>query len=144
MASSKTVSKGIRITNEAAEYFKDKPMNRMIESMIPLLERGELSFDGETLKIASENGVHSQKNDEINDLVSEMSEMAVCMGMEPRELTEGLFRLLEEGQITIVGKEILVELPDWAGEFEFTCQERCLEVEKVAQKAILAIKKGDI
>ena len=142
MASSKTVSKGIRITNEAAEYFKDKPMNRMIESMIPLLERGELSFDGETLKI--ESGVHSQKGSGIDDLASEMSEMAVCMGMEPRELTEGLFHLLEEGQITIVGKEILVELPDWAGEFEFTCQERGLEVEKVAQKAILAIRKGDL
>lgn len=142
MASSKTVSKGIRITNEAAEYFKDKPMNRMIESMIPLLESGELRFDGLELKI--ENDVHSQKNDEINDLVSEMSEMAVCMGMEPVELTEGLFRLLEEGQITIVGKEVLVELPDWAGEIEFTCQERGLEVEKVAQKAILAIRKGDL
>lgn len=137
MASSKTVSKGIRITNEAAEYFKDKPMNRMIESMIPLLESGELRFDGETLKIA-------QKRSEIDDLVSEMSEMAVCMGMEPGELTEGLFHLLEEGQITIVGKEILVELPDWAGEFEFTCQEMGLEVENVAQKAILAIRKGDL
>lgn len=133
MASSKTVSKGIRITNEAAEYFKDKPMNRMIESMIPLLESGELSFDGETLKTKGSG-----------TLASEMSEMAVCMGMEPKELTEGLFHLLEEGQITIVGKEILVELPDWAGEFEFTCQERGLEVEKVAQKAILAIRKGDL
>lgn len=142
MASSKTVSKGIRITNEAAEYFKDKPMNRMIESMIPLLESGELSFDGSELKI--ESGVHSQKGAGIDDLVSEMSEMAVCMGMEPGELTEGLFHLLEDGQITIVGKEILVELPDWAGEFEFTCQERGLEVEKVAQKAILAIRKGDL
>lgn len=142
MSSSKTVSKGIRITNEAAEYFKDKPMNRMIESMIPLLESGELSFDGSELKI--ESGVHSQKGAGIDDLVSEMSEMAVCMGMEPGELTEGLFHLLEDGQITIVGKEILVELPDWAGEFEFTCQERGLEVEKVAQKAILAIRKGDL
>lgn len=57
MASTKTVAKGIRIANECAEYFDGKPLNRMVESLMGLMESGVVTYDGEELVV---NGVHSE------------------------------------------------------------------------------------
>ena len=139
MASTKTVSKGIRITNEAAEYFKDKPVNRMIECMIPLLESGELAFDGESLKISGNSGVHTK----YTDIVEEFDEMASCSGISLDDLVGGIFTLLEDGTLMIENGSIVVS-SGWASEFESVCHDLCIPVEKAAEGAIKALKRGGL
>lgn len=134
MASTKTISKGIRISNEAAEYFKDKPLNRMIESMIPLLENGSLTFDGESLKISGAK---------ITDIVEEFDEMASCSGISLDDMVNGIFTLLEDGTLMIENGSIVVS-SGWASEFESVCHDLCIPVEKAAESAIKALKKGGL
>ena len=139
MASTKTISKGIRISNEAAEYFKDKPVNRMVESMIPLLENGSLTFDGESLKISGDSGVHTT----ITAIVEEFDEMASCSGISLDDLVNGIFTLLEDGTLMIENGSIVVS-SGWASEFESVCHDMCIPVEKAAEGAIKALKKGGL
>ena len=139
MPSTKTISKGIRITNEAALYFDGKPLNRMIEGLIPLLESGELVYDGENLKISPKSGVHT---DSVDGIFGEFEEMASCCGMTTEEMIDGLFSMLEEGEIVIENGRLMPSMPEWALEFESTCHEKGLETEKVAEKAISALKRG--
>lgn len=138
MASTKTVSKGIRITNEAALYFDGQPLNRMVEGMIPLLESGELVYDGE-LKISGSNGVHTGN---VEEIISDFDEMASCSGISLEELVGGLFSLLEEGMIVIEKGELSVVTPEWATEFENVCHDLCIPVEKASEGAIKALKRG--
>ena len=140
MASSKTISKGIRITNEAALYFDGMPLNRMVESMIPLLESGELVYDGEKLKISAKSGVHTGNVDEI---IGEFEEMASCCGMTLEEFVGGLFSLLEEGSI-VIENGVLSVSSGWAAEFESVCHDLCIPVEKASESAIKALKRGGL
>ena len=137
MASSKTVSKGIRITNEAALYFDGQPLNRMVEGMIPLLESGALVYDGE-LKITGSNGVHTG---DVAEIISEFDEMASCSGITLEELVGGLFSLLEEGSI-VIENGVLSVSSGWATEFENVCHDLCIPVEKASESAIKALKRG--
>lgn len=134
MASTKTVSKGIRISNEAAAYYEGKALNRMVEAMIPLLESGKLSFDGESLKISGDSGVHTE-------IIEEFDEMASCSGISLDDLVTGLFTLLEDGSITIENGVLSAGGP-WASEFESVCHDLCIPVEKAAEGAIKALKRG--
>lgn len=141
MASTKTVSKGIRITNEAAEYFKDKPINRIVEGIIPLLEVEKLVFDGDSLKIKTEKSVHT---DEIISCVDNLKEMASCSGISYDDLVLGLSDLLEEGKIIIENGSVSVGSAEWVGEFESVCHDLCIPVEKAAESAIKALKRGGL
>ena len=44
-----TQLKTIRVRNETLEYFRDKKLNRAVDSLSELLRRGVLEFDGENL-----------------------------------------------------------------------------------------------
>ena len=137
MASTKTVSKGIRISNEAAAYYEGKALNRMVEAMIPLLESGKLSFDGESLKISGDSGVHTE-------IIEEFDEMASCSGISLDDLVSGLFTLLEDGSITIENGVLSAGTSSWASEFESVCHDLCIPVEKASEGAIKALKRGGL
>lgn len=47
MSSSKTRLKTIRLKNETAEYFKDKPLNRVVESVHTLAEEKKIEIQGD-------------------------------------------------------------------------------------------------
>ena len=61
MASTKTRTKTIRLANDAADFYEGVPLNRVAESVHRLLSEKKLSFDGEEIKISSENGVYTPK-----------------------------------------------------------------------------------
>lgn len=62
-----TKTKTIRIKNEVYDYFNDKPLNRMVESLKELLENGSVVFDGEHLKT---NGKPAPAEIDISDFLS--------------------------------------------------------------------------
>ena len=51
MSSSKTKVMAVRVRNETAEYFHDKPLNRIVESVHDLAEKKEIEIEKGTVKI---------------------------------------------------------------------------------------------
>lgn len=54
MASKTTKLKTIRIKNETAEFFKDKPLNRVVESVHCLTEEKKLEIKGDGKVVISD------------------------------------------------------------------------------------------
>ena len=139
MASTKTISKGIRISNESAEYFEGKPLNRMVEGLMELLLSGELGYDGE-LKI-KKGGVHTDINTE-SAAYKDLHSMMACFGYSMDALITEIDRCMEDGTLTVEGGKVMCTLPAWAERFKETCHDKGLDVEKVAESAIKAVEKG--
>lgn len=57
MASKKTQLKTIRIKNESAEFFKDKPLNRYVEDMHRYIEMGDIKENGEGITVYRTSGL---------------------------------------------------------------------------------------
>ena len=142
MASTKTVSKGIRISNEAAEYYSDKPLNRMVEGLMVLLEQGKVEFDGENLKISGSDGVHTQFP--MSEALSDIEGMVSLAAMSLEDAFEEVDRLLNEGKLKLLQGSMDVEMPGWANLMADTCHDLCIPVEKAAESACKALRKGEI
>ena len=81
MASTKTRIKPIRIKNDTADYFENKPLNRMVESLEEMLKTGKVRFDGENLVVKG----GSDSNADLSDL-SDLSEMADLMRVSTEKI----------------------------------------------------------
>ena len=46
MSSSKTKVMAVRVRNETADFFRDKPLNRIVESVHDLATKEEIKIDG--------------------------------------------------------------------------------------------------
>ena len=57
MGSSRTKVMSVRVKNETAEYFQDKPLNRIVESVHSLAIKREIEIDKGEIKII-ENNIH--------------------------------------------------------------------------------------
>ena len=119
-------------------------MNRILEGLVPLMRTGRVEFDGSELKIASENDVHTEKNDKISGFASELEDMASCAGISMEDFVSSLYGMIENGTIVIGKTSLSVCTSDWAEEFENTCHDLCIPVEKAAESAIKALKKGSL
>ena len=126
MASTRTTTRTIRIENEAAEYFKGKPLNRAVESLYGLLRSGEMSFDGEKLSITSTGKTSgcTQKNTEnlytpIKKSLDSIGEMASLMQVSTDGLLTALNEALEEGTLYYSNGKLVNPLYE---EFERACK----------------------
>ena len=137
MASTKTRPKTVRITNEAADFYEDVPLNKVAESVYGLLSSGLLEFDGEEIKIPS--GVHTEKR---SLAYEDITFMASLCEMSMERVEEEISRLMNEGVLVFIGGKIVVEHPNWVKSFEEACHDRGVDTEKVAEAAIKAIKRG--
>jgi hypothetical protein len=136
MASTVTKVRPIRIANETAEYFEGKPLNRIVESLHSLMERGDIEYDGE-LKIKQSNGVYTP---EIEDMIS----MCSLSGLPYEEAMKEVHRLMEEGVLQLSSRGITVEKASWVERLEDVCHEKCLPIEKTVESVIKAIERGQI
>ena len=50
MSSKVSSLKTLRLRNETVEYFRGKPLNRYVDSLVELIERGEIEEEGDRLK----------------------------------------------------------------------------------------------
>ena len=55
MASTKTTVKTIRLTNETADFFEGKPLNRYVECLHSLIESGKVKMDGDSLLVTGKS-----------------------------------------------------------------------------------------
>lgn len=51
MSSKRTRVMAIRVKNETADYFQDKPLNRIVESVHDLAEKREIEIEQGTVKV---------------------------------------------------------------------------------------------
>lgn len=51
MSSNKTKVMAIRVRNATAEYFQDKPLNRIVESVHDLAEKKEIEIEKGEVKV---------------------------------------------------------------------------------------------
>ena len=130
MASTKTRIKPIRIKNETADYFENKPLNRMVESLEEHLRNGKIRFDGEDLII---------KGSDANVDLSDLSEMANLMQVTTEKLLSDIKDLVEIGDIYYINNKL--RNPKYA-ELEDLCERRGVKIEYIITKAIREIENG--
>lgn len=142
MASTKTRVKPIRISNESAEYFERKPLNRMVESLSELLKSGKITFDGENLKA---EGVYTEKNSEKTGLTPEIKEiesMANFFGLTLNEMLKKIYEGLNDGTLTIENGRI-VGVPEVNLEkLEEACHERGIGMQEAIDKTVKNLRSG--
>ncbi len=132
MASTRTTTRTIRIENEVAEYFKEKPLNRVIESLYGLLRSGKLKIDGEEIKVEcthqkAENVCTPDKKIPKTDYES-IVEMANLMQVPIEKLLSDFRELLENGDLYYSGKKLVN--PHYE-EFERLCEIKKQPIDKM-------------
>ena len=137
MSSTKTRPKTVRIMNETAEFYEKVPLNRVAESVHRLLENGSLRFDGEEIRISSDDTV--QRTEWKKDLDGMLS----CCGIGFDEFMDAVYGLVCEGTIDISDGVRLME-PSWVTRFREVCHEKCIPVEKTMENVCQKIEKGQM
>ena len=153
MASTKTKVKPIRISNETADYFEGKPLNRMVESLSELLKSEKISFDGENLKVL---GVYTEKNSEKSGAspkypygikgedIEELNSMAMFMGGTVGEMIRLFLEAVSDGTITYQDGRY-VGTPDLEIEnFEEACHDMGVDAQKILDKAAQGVRRGTL
>lgn len=133
MASTKTTTKTIRIDNETAEYFKEKPLNRAVESLCGLLRSGTLTFDGEELKVENAPTESPKRTHPKTDLES-IAEMARLMQVSTEGLLTALNEALEEGTLYYSNGKLVNPRYE---EFERACGDR--DIDKILNSMIRSL-----
>jgi len=142
MASTKTRTKTIRIANETADYFEDKPLNRMVECVHEMLASGKIGFDGQ--RFLPEMGVDTTKIEEKSSLEQELKDIEEMVSLCGGTL-EGFLKSVDECLTagTLVVSDGKLVLPSvYTDEFEKACRDKCLDPQSVLDKATKAVERG--
>ena len=137
MASSKTISKGLRLSNECAAYFEGKPLNRMVECLHGLLECGRLRWDGEEL-IVNER---AKIPDELNEKLENAGKV---FHMTVDELIAEFVRMLYAGEIECEDKVLYPRMPKWVQDLDTRVRKDGIDGDKLAEKVMKMIEDGEI
>lgn len=140
MASSKTTTRTVRITNEAADYFEKKPLNRFIESLYGLLTSGKIKIDGEELRVECTHqnsekivSVTPENKKSVHTDISDIEEMASLMRVPTETLLSDFRKLLEDGELYYSGNRLVN--PHYE-EFEQLCELKKQPIDKVIGNVI--------
>ena len=144
MASTKTRTRTVRISNESADYFEKLPLNKVIESVYTLISEKKAVFDGENLKI-SEKSVLSHSKYNINEkILDDLATMQTFMGGSVEEMIRLFDEAVNEGIINYEhGK--LVGVPDIdLNRFKEACHDINRDPQEILDKVVVMIEKGRI
>ena len=151
MASTRTTTRTIRITNEVAEFFKKKPLNRAVEDLYELIRRGDIKFDGENLKVecTHQNEKNQVKNSEktaecthqtdekvytpSKTAMESVDEMANLMRVPTEKLLDDIKELLEEGTLYYSNGKLVNPRYE---EFERLCEVKKQDADKMINNVV--------
>lgn len=128
MPSTRTISKGIRIKNEAAEYFKGKPLNRYIECLHESIESGEIEIIDDRIVCT-----HS-KRETVPEYVSRMNVAGAAFGLSGEELADKLMNAMDSGAIILENGEFRAENEYNFEKFISACEDKNVPVQKMIDK----------
>lgn len=129
MASTKTRTKTIRIANEACDYFEDKPLNRLVESVYSLLKEGEMIFDGENVILPKKESSSGVYTDELSDIEEMVTLLGGTLGVFLRDIRTSL----DDGRLSIENGRVKCVLPEWVERFEDICHDKGVPTEKMVE-----------
>lgn len=136
MASSKTRTRTVRISNESADYFEKLPLNKVIEGVYTLISEKKIVFDGENLKISEKSGLTPE--------IKEIESMANFFGLTLNEMLKKIYEGLNDGTLTIENGRI-VGTPDLELEnFKEACHDMGVEPQKILEKAAQGVRRGTL
>lgn len=127
MASSITKVKAIRIANETAEYFEGKALNRLVERVHSLLVSGEMTFDGENVRL---KGKPAGKDWE------ELAYMLGFFGLTVDDFVKEADTAIAEGVLTFSKGRLVCVVPDWVEKLSDYCHDKGIDVDKFVEKCM--------
>lgn len=74
----------------------------------------------------------------------DIEQMVTISGLTMGGFFSQIDDLLNDGTIDVSGGKVAIVYPSWATQFEETCHDLCIPVEKAAESAVKALKKGVI
>ena len=129
----KTKCVGVRVAVDTADYFKGKPLNRYVESLQDLMERGKIKADeGELIVIG---GLPEEE---------ETAELGSYFDMSLKDMISEFNRLLNDGDISCENKKLYSVLPNWVQDIGDACHDTNIPVEKAAERMIDMIQRGQV
>ena len=137
MASTKTTVKTIRLTNETADFFEGKPLNRYVECLHSLIESGKVKMDGDNLKVVSKS-IYDSVPPEVTANFADLDDI---LEGGVAGLMVAVNNLIEDG---LLNTDYSICGEPWVEKFRDACNAKGLKVENVSEKAILALQKGDL
>lgn len=137
MASTITKVKAIRLPNATADYFGDKSLKALVECAHHMIVRGDLSFDGENLKVntTSVNSVNTADYAELEDMLG-------YFDMPMDEYIKQSKIAFEDGVFTVSEGQLVCVVPAWAEKLSDACHDLGCDVDKIVDSAIKSLKGG--
>lgn len=90
--------KTLRLRNETIEYFKGKPLNKVVDNLVELIKEGKIELDGEKLRVrGSLDGVPE-------DLIADIELIGKFDNMTMGEILKELHFALDREDIMLVDK----------------------------------------
>ena len=139
MASTKTTVKTIRLTNETADFFEGKPLNRYVECLHSLIESGKVKMDGDNLKVVGKSkSIYDSVPPEVTANFADLDDI---LEGGVAGLMVAVNNLIEDG---LLNTDYSICGEPWVEKFRDACNAKGLKVENVSEKAILALQKGEL
>lgn len=90
--------KTLRLRNETIEYFKGKPLNKVVDNLVELIKEGKIELDGEKLRVrGSLDGVPE-------DLIADIELIGKFDNMTMGEILKELHFALDREDIMLVDR----------------------------------------
>jgi len=142
MASTKTTVKTIRLTNETADFFEGKPLNRYVECLHSLIESGKVKMDGDSLRVTGKKGDLTSIYDKVPpEVTANFADLDDLLEGGVAGLMVAVNNMIEDG---LLNTDYSICGEPWVERFRDACNAKGLKVENVSEKAILALQKGDL
>lgn len=151
MSSNKTRTRTIRISNECADYFADKPLNKAVEGIYELICDGRIRFAGEKIEIV---GVHTEdsekksrkrevedKKDDISPEMRDTIQMLTLYGISFDKFLGMMHESLENGNITIEDDGLKTKDSLDLERLYDVCHERGIDPQEAIDKTVKMIRR---
>lgn len=149
MSSAKTVPKTIRIKNETAEYFRDKPLNRYVDGLCAYMISGEIggTDDGisvHTGKQMNEGSVHTNKQWISEKVMRDIEQMCSLYGTSVDDFMEKICKAMNDGIVAYEDGDIVVYNPEEIdlSRFKEACNAKGVECQKMIDRATQNVWKS--
>lgn len=122
----KTVTKSVRLDREVAEFYEDKPLRSVLESLYGLCDSGGAEISGGEVTIKGTGGD-----------MKELEDMAKCWGVDTEALIADFVVLLQDGLIKMRGGMLWVdETPGNWDDFAGWCRDNGVKPEKALERVM--------
>lgn len=130
------------------DLYEDLAMmgSNLSETIRNILKNGFVSVPQNTTEEKTED-ISVPQNDitpEMKAVMADIEEMALCFGITLEDMAGQFCEMLNDGSLVVEGGVLQSAGEDWVMRFKETCHDMCVPVDKAAESAIKALKKGQI